>query len=530
MHACGFFFILLALIGLSSCANKVAPEGGPRDSQPPRLLRSAPENFSASFSGREIILVFDEYIQLAEAGRQVIISPLPEQMPEFIVRKKELQVIFKTPLLPHTTYTLSFGNTIADWSEGNRLDDFRFVFSTGARLDSLFIHGTVSDAYTHQPAAAVLVMLYLEMLDSLPFVARPHFITRTDATGYFQFNNLGTGPFKLFALKENNNNYLYDQPGEMIAWREQPVSGLDTTRHQLWLTRETPEKVRLQNVIIAEPVRIHMAFNKRSSIVLKDKKSIPSWHQWYFNKAGDSLTLWMADTLMDSLQVYLYEQDQVFDSVFISLRKAMPKQPVGILQPFGITLAPHEPESPVCFSVSHPLAKWYPQWIQILAGNDTFRINQLKRVQPLLFCTDVKINSEKSHHLYLMPGALTDIYGRNNDTIKATIPRLNEKETGSLMMQLQNQSSCPLIIHLVNEKEMVIRDTVVTGKSPRIDMRYLLPGTYRLKAIEDCNANVQWDSGHYLQNISPERVAYFSESVTVRPNWDIENSWKIEFR
>jgi hypothetical protein len=522
--------ILLVFAGLTSCANKVAPEGGPRDSQPPRLLRSAPENFSTSFGGREIILVFDEYIQLAEAGRQVIISPLPEQMPEFILRKKMLQVIFKTPLLPHTTYTLNFGNAIADLKEGNRLDDFRFVFSTGAHLDSLFIHGTVSDAYTHQPATGVLVMLYLEILDSLPFLARPYFITRTDATGYFQFNNLGTGPFKLFALKETNNNYLYDQPGEMIAWMEPPVSGLDTTRHQLWLTRETPDKIRLQNVIVAEPVRIHMAFNKRSDIVLKDKKSVPSWHQWYFNKSGDSLTLWMADTLMDSLQVYLYEQDQVFDSVFISLRKAMAKQPGGILQPFGIAITPHEPRAPICFSVSHPVARWNADRIQILTGNDTLRINQLKWMQPLFCCTDVKIISEKPHQLYLMPGALTDIYGRTSDTIKATIPQLNEKETGTLMVQLQNKSSCPLIIHLVNEKEMVIRDTVVTGTSPSIFMQYLLPGTYRLKAIEDCNANVQWDSGHYLQKVRPERVAYFSESITVRPNWDIENSWKIEFR
>lgn len=526
-----YILFLTAVMLASSCANRVAPEGGPKDVAPPELVTSQPENFSHSFPGNEITLQFDEYIQLLDADKQIIISPLPDEKPEITASKKTLKLKFKKNFQSNTTYTISFGNAIADIHESNALSGFRFVFSTGSFLDSLSVAGTVADAFTHQPAADVTVMLYHRQDDSLPYHTRPAYIARTDASGNFKFENLSTSAFKLFALKDKNNNYLYDHPDEMIAWADKKISTGDSVHHSLWLIKEVPEKLKLLNATAAEQVKVILAFNKKADVELREKNGIPAWHSYSFNKTGDSITVWMADTLKDSLNVYLYENNQLFDSVFIALKKtASIKQQKSTLLPLTVSVKAFQPGEKICFTVSHPLRESNHQLIKIIADSAENPLQNLNTKFETNCVADFAVIPDIKYALIVLPGALRDIYGRTNDTLNIPLKVLSEKETGSLFVQLKNENAHPLLISLVNDKEQSIRDTVVTGNTPAVSFGYLPAGVYRLKAVEDINRNGRWDTGHYLKKQKPERVTYFKEPVTIRANWDVENTWKPEFK
>lgn len=525
----GALLFLMAIV--TSCANRVAPEGGPKDVTPPKLISAQPENFSHSFQGNEITLQFDEYIQLRDADKQILVSPLTDEKPEITASKKTLKVKFKKPLQGNTTYTLSFGNAVADIHESNALTGFRFVFSTGSFVDSLSITGTVTDAFTLQPAGDVTVMLYTGNDDSLPYHSRPAYAAMSDAAGNFKFENLSASSFRLFALKDKNSNYLYDHPDEMIAWADEPVRSGDSVQHSLFLFKELPKKIKLLNAVAAEPVKVIMAFNKKAEVELKEKNGIASWHSYSFNKTGDSITVWMTDTLKDSLNVYLYENNQLFDSVFISLKKPVSiKQQKSTLQPLTVSVKTFQPGEKISFNASHPLKETNPQLIKVIADSAESSLQNLKTESGTNCATDLTVLPDKKYELILLPGALKDIYGRMNDSLKVPVKVLNEKETGSLFVQIKNENSFPLLISLVNDKEQSIRDTILTGSAPAIYFGYLPAGVYKLKAVEDSNQNGRWDTGDYLKKQKPERVTYFKEPVTIRANWDVENRWKPEFK
>jgi hypothetical protein len=211
----GFFIVALCI----SCANKVAPQGGDRDVKPPVLLSAVPAENSVNFNASEVVLTFDEYVQLKEVTKQIIISPLLNPAPEFLVRKKSVIIKFNSPLLPATTYTISFGNAITDNNEGNTLTAYRYVFSTGDYLDSLLISGAIADASTGKFTEGVLALLYRSpVADSVPLKKTPDYFAKSDATGKFTITNVAAGTYALYALEDKNGNFILDAADERAGF------------------------------------------------------------------------------------------------------------------------------------------------------------------------------------------------------------------------------------------------------------------------------------------------------------------------
>lgn len=211
-------FIGLLLIFLAACAQPVAPTGGPRDTDPPVIIRSEPENGSVNFDATEIRIWFDEFIQVRGLSQQFLSSPPFKKVPETRVRGKSLIIRFDEELRINTTYTLFFGDAISDFTEGNPLSNFRYVFSTGPVLDSMLLSGKVLNAYDLKPEKEVFVMLYDIYEDSIPYQERPYYISRTNDKGEFNFTNLRDMPYKIFALRDVNANLIYDLPNEEIGF------------------------------------------------------------------------------------------------------------------------------------------------------------------------------------------------------------------------------------------------------------------------------------------------------------------------
>ena len=81
-----YFNIIILLIFLSSCANVGTLGGGPMDEKPPVLLKS---NLSRdNFTSKSIVLEFDEYVNLNNAEKNILIIPKPCNLKISSINKK----------------------------------------------------------------------------------------------------------------------------------------------------------------------------------------------------------------------------------------------------------------------------------------------------------------------------------------------------------------------------------------------------------------------------------------------------------
>lgn len=213
----------LALI-VYSCANIVAPTGGPRDEDPPVVLRSTPPNFSTNYQGEDVRIFFDEFVELRNIRQNLLVSPPLANDPDFRLRGRSIIMTLNDDTLQtNTTYNFFFGESIVDITEANPIPNFQFVVSTGDYVDSLSLRGRVVDAKTLKPSEDVFVMMYDNIYDSVPMLERPVYLSKTNKEGNFTINNMREGEYLLFALLDMNANFLYDNPNEKIAFYDSLV-------------------------------------------------------------------------------------------------------------------------------------------------------------------------------------------------------------------------------------------------------------------------------------------------------------------
>jgi len=204
---------------LEGCAKIGYPEGGLKDVDPPVVVESVPGNYSLHFDGKKIEIEFDEFIQLKSINQELVVSPPLKERPVVRLRNKTLVIELDSALRANTTYTFNFGQAISDYNEGNMIENFEFVFSTGDYIDSLAVAGGLYFAFNKKmPEEPILVLLYDNLNDSAPYLEIPTYVGKSNKKGLFRANNLKEDTFRIFALKDANSNFLYDIPEEEIAF------------------------------------------------------------------------------------------------------------------------------------------------------------------------------------------------------------------------------------------------------------------------------------------------------------------------
>lgn len=218
------------MAGMGGCANIIPPTGGPRDSLPPVLLNASPADSTRSFQGKKIVLNFDEFVQVDNVQQNLLVSPVPLIPPTVESRLRTLTITMRDTLKPNTTYALDFGNSIKDFNEGNVLRNFTYVFSTGARLDSLQLGGRVTIAETGKTDSTLIVMLYQNTDDSAVLKERPRYIARVDSSGNFLFRYLEPGSFALYAVKDDGAR-RYQSKTALFAFYDSTVTSQSQRRN-----------------------------------------------------------------------------------------------------------------------------------------------------------------------------------------------------------------------------------------------------------------------------------------------------------
>ena len=333
---------MLVIIGYS-CASMGTPDGGPYDEMPPKFVGSSPKLHAVNTKNKKLELEFDEFIKLEKAAEKVVVSPPQLDQPEIKVVGKKVVIELIDTLKDSTTYTIDFSDAIVDNNEGNPMGHFTYSFSTGASIDTMEVSGTVLNAADLEPIKGIQVGLHKNLNDTaftkLPFDR----VSRTDSRGHFSIRGVAPGKYRIYALMDGNQNYLFDSKTEAIAFSDSIIipSMMPATRQDtIWkdtltidtiktvgYTRFMPDDIILR-VFKEENTRQYFSRSQRDKenhFILKfsaKADTLPTLKGLNFdekdafviepNAGNDSICYWIKDSLvyqMDTLEIqmdYLY--------------------------------------------------------------------------------------------------------------------------------------------------------------------------------------------------------------------------------
>ncbi|GAA3759069.1 Ig-like domain-containing protein [Flavobacterium ginsengiterrae] len=514
-----------------SCAKRGSITGGLKDTLAPVLVSSTPKNLTTNFKGNEINLVFDEYIKLKNLNKQLIISPPMKYEPVITPTgvSKFINIKIKDTLQPNTTYSFNFGESIADNNEGNALNQFKYIFSTGPYIDSLKLGGKIKDAYNKNVDNFVSVMLYEandKYKDSVIYKEFPRYVTNTlDSMRTFQFENLKEGKYLLVALKDKASNNKYNPKDDKIGFIKHFITVPNDTIFELELFKETLP-LKTFKPIQASGNRLLLPYegkqnfkNNKPNIVLKNNGETLETIVTQFPKK-DSLQIWYKPLKADSLSLEVSKdtynkkftfkiKDQKKDTLNI---KAVQNGVINFRDRFTL-----ETET--------PLVKFDKSKIKLVNKDSTavdFTTEYNEFEQKLY--VDFKKEPLEKYNFTFFPGALTDFYEKTNDTLSYKLSTKEPADYGNLIVNLKNVKRFPIIVEITNKKgDDILASEYSEGKT-QIEFNLMVPAQFTIRVIYDDNKNKMYDTGNFLEKKYAEEVFYFQREIDVRTNWDVNET------
>lgn len=573
------------MVSLPRCAKVVSPTGGAKDTLAPVMLKSDPAIYSTNFKAKKIVLSFNEYVVLKDFQKEFLVSPPLKNSPETRIRGKSVEVTLKDTLLENTTYSVYFGNAIVDNNEGNPLKRFVYPFSTGSKLDTMAFAGTVINAQSLEPVEGIMVHLYTNHTDSIPLKARPAQVARTNKKGEFTFYNIPARDYKIFALKDGNSNYLFDQESETIAFTDSivksssltPVTLNDTVKTKMTFSitlnafNEKSQKQILTDYKRESAHKFRLSFTKtvEGNIILKPLyiKHNDSWFIKEYVTAGkDTIDYWITDAAVSkfdtiSVQLSYLKTDSLgvlrgqTDTLKLRFTPKAQTSDEGKKGLFGLGGNDDEVKKketlkigtsvkkngdaiigrPFDFDFPIPLASVNKDFITLKDITDSTIIESYTLLEdslkPRLYHLNHNWETDKKYGIEILPGAFVGLDGLENDTISFGFKGANPENYGIIILSIKGTNK-PVIAQLYDgSKKLVAQQRGMANE--KITFTFLNPGKYKLKVIEDTNNNGIWDTGWYLKGIQPERVVFFSDpktkgEINIRANW--ENEISVTFK
>ncbi len=524
--------LLLFVLSFVDCAKRGRPSGGKKDSIPPVIVRSNPENYSINFDGDEIKIYFDEYIKLKDLSKELIISPPLKYQPLItpLSTGKFIKIKIKDTLKENTTYSFNFGKSIVDNNEGNAFKYFKYILSTGDYIDSLKLKGTIKDALLLKPKGLTTVMLYEvteTFNDSIIYKEKPTYITTTkDSTQTFELTNLKEGKYLLIALKEKTNDYIFQPEYDKIGFVNQLITIPTDSSYTINLFKETPE------YYIAKPKhegKNHIIFGYEGApenLEVELQSKVPSdFKQYsYHDIKTDTLHYWFKPALENDSLVFIATTTIYKDTLVTRMRDLY----ADTLKVKAINAGVLTPKDTLKYSANTPIISTDTEKISVMNQDSLFipvkaTINKKYNIAALEF----PIKDTKYYTVKILPGAFTDFFENTNDTIITRVRTKELSEYATLTITLNNLESYPVIVQLVNSNFKAVFEDYLT-ETNIANFEYIIPGDYYVRIIYDKNKNKIWDTGNYLQKLQAEKVIYYSKKLEARPNWSLMETFTLD--
>lgn len=588
---CISVFVALTVISYG-CAKVGAPMGGPVDETPPKVIKSEPVNQSVYFSGNEIEILFDEYIKLSNLYNELLVSPPLENRPEIRVRNKSLLIGLNDDLLPGTTYTMNFGNSIIDNNADNPLTGFEFVFSTGSYIDSLALIGEAFNAADNEPPQKderVYIMLYEHLDDSVPLLEKPRYLGKVDEIGHFSVKYMHPDTFRAIVLKDTDGDLLYDPVTDAIAFADSFVVISPATVEEVHLieikdTINRADTVDAGAILQAIKLNLRYFYEESSKVFLNNKDRVSRneilltftrspydsvsikplnfapGSKWYVSEHSadmDTIRYWITDTTiaaMDRIDMevsytttgiadqFIRQHDTVqfyFKQLEESLRSGgRQTDPVAQKETSDLILISNitnnqnvNLNAAIRYTTDTPLDEINPGLIDFKRIVDSVEYSQkFSVIRDSASLTRFNIETEWTEEsLY----RLMLLPGAVSDIYGLTNDSITllfrtRPEDYYSNIKITVQGDMFPVVIQVIDRRQQVIRQQYLERPGLVFFDFIIPAAYSLKAIHDRNGNRKWDTGDYLNQIQPEKVFYNSEELETRSNWDHEVLWQIE--
>ena len=570
-----------------NCAHPVTPSGGPKDVTPPIIIETIPENGSANFATKKFSIKFNEYVSLDNIQEQALISPPMNEMPEFTVKGKSILVKFKEELKPNTTYSVYFGDAIVDITENNPVTNYTYIFSTGNYVDSLSLSGYVYNALDLKPVDGTFVMLYKDIndtikFDSLPYYVVPYYLSKTNDIGRFQFNGLANDDYLLFAINDQNSNYIFDQPGEQIAFLdslivpiyiEKPkidsintdsISNilmikdsiivetdslfLDSIQYDdtgsvnlfMFLSPDTIQRL-LKAEVIANNTICFSFSQPATNVEFESLKYSPDSILFVvdFSKKKDTLYWYLNNPPIDSLELLVTQFNDTLGTVYLKLdidkksirvrKNEKEKKKEKLIWSSNTSGNKLDLNKHLEIQFSQPYVRFNDVDSSILViGNDSIWDPEFSFIDSLqmkiLFPYDLQ--EETKYRVYFPDSSFSSWNNIHTEIIDINFSTLSLADYGIFTINFFPENKQNHLLQLLTEEEAIVKEFNFNADTS-LTISYLKPAKYKLKIIFDNNNNHRWDVGNYGSRKQPEEVSYFTKEINIRANWEIEETWEF---
>lgn len=458
--------ILISIISGPGCANIIPPQGGPRDSIPPVLLKASPVDSAKKFSASKIIFTFDEFVEVQNIQENLIVSPIPKINPDISYRLSTVTVKLKDTLEPNTTYTLNFGNAIKDFTEGNPVKGFTYTFSTGNYIDSLELRGKVLMAETGKVDSSLVVILHTNKDDSAVVKEKPRYIARLDGKGNFIFRNLPKKTFYIYSLKDEGGTHRYFGDKQLFAFGDKPVA-IGSNNDSIILYAFVSKPATVPSTTISMP-SLNIGNRKKPGGETADKRL----------KYQTSLANNQQDLLTDFVMTF--------------------DQPLRSFDSSRIRLYTDSTYNTV----------------------PSYRFQKDSTGKKIKLIHSWKENS--LYHIILEKDFAEDSVGKKllkTDTLTFKSKKL--ADYGALKIKFRNLPLAKNPVLLIIANETIYKAFPLNSSD--FNQSIFLPGEYELRILFDSNKNGIWDPGEFFgKHKQPEIVKPVERKITVKPAWQNE--------
>jgi hypothetical protein len=557
--------VLIPVMLPSSCANTTTPPtGGPKDTIPPVLkgVSPLPGAVNVPVHKTRLEFKFNEYVVVKDIN-SIYLSPPLEKAPKYRMKGKTLVVYFESDLEPNTTYTLDLTGAVADNNEGNMFPGYTLVFSTGAQIDSMMMTGIVQDCNTLKPMKGATVMLYKDQADSAVFLRRPVASTKTDDWGYFCIRNIQDTVFRVYAVKDENNNNKYDPDNERVAFLDtlfrpkmrvndslpelakydMKDTALCLARKQeieLNLFREKPSK---QMIVKKERVgdrTAYITFMAPGANIYKMRiKGLPREKLiTQFNIEKDSLEIWVNDQrkMPDTLKFQLrYDKTDTLgnlrpttETVNLALDKKAraaaaksSRRDIKHEDTIAVFTAKAEAETVEQYGFTvefkYPLIRdaWdslvfrsvNPRQQEKIGKYTVTRDSTNLRRFTVMPTEELMVGYE--YFLKIPYRKFRDVNGYFNDSteVKVTLP--TDEKLSTVELSLTGVGGKRYIVDLLTEKRDKVIRSFIVDYDQKLVFPYVKAGKYCIRMTEDLNRNGIVDTGSLLERRQPEKVKFY---------------------
>lgn len=584
-----YIFIIIAAAVMYSCANIGNPSGGPIDKTPPIFMRSNPTPNAVNVKDRKIEIFFDEIVTLKDPSTKIIVSPAQTEMPRMSALGRKVTVELVDSLLPNTTYTIDFSNSIQDNNEGNAIDNFAFAFSTGSVIDSMRVSGYVIDSRTLEPMQSVVVGLQSNLADSAFHKEKLQRVALTNDRGQFTIRNVSPGSYHIFALKDLDRDYKFGNPTEDIAFLDSIIvpsigtrEAADTVYNDLneidtimratrpayfpndillSMFNEDRKSQYLANNLRVDSTRILLTFAAASdtlpSLNIVGRNDVPD--QWYTlerSQTNDTLTYWIrpphlvsADTLMvattylrtDTASNLSWGTDTL--KFTFQRQKAKKKkkneetdslEQIRFMELHPLANGTQEVYAPLLLQTGTPIERY---------SREAFHLQRKLQNDTIFYPAEIKSIALRDSTLNRRdlvlkvdwePGAA---YTLAVDSLAMTdIYGLQTKplKVDFNVRKMEEYGNIVFnitavrdsaIVELLDGTEKIVLRAPV--KNHRAELLNLLPGKYYARLFIDRNGNGKYDTGNYDMHLQPEETVYYPGAINLKKNWDVEQTWDI---